>query len=98
MPSLIGKMLYTFYKMKKGSELVESDKSKDDVQRVNTNMIDCCILMNFKVSRYELKALNQRIDAMKNEFSDLQVANKNSRDKEDLANVKELIAKIDKVL
>lgn len=61
-------------------------------------MSDCCIPVNIQVRRNELKALNQKIDAMKKEFRDLQIANKNSGDKGDSADVKELIAKIDKVL
>lgn len=61
-------------------------------------MSDCCIPVNIQVRRNELKALNQKIDAMKKEFRDLQIANKNSADKGDSADVKELIAKIDKVL
>jgi hypothetical protein len=61
-------------------------------------MSDCCIPVNIQVRRNELKALNQKIDAMKKEFRDLQIANKNSGDKGDSSDVKELIAKIDKVL
>lgn len=61
-------------------------------------MSGCCLPVNIQVRRNELKALNQKIDAMKKEFRDLQIANKNSGDKGDAADVKELIAKIDKVL
>lgn len=76
----------------------ESDKAKAEVQQVKTEMAECCIPVNIQVRRNELKALSQKIESMKKEFRDMQIANKNSGDKSDSQDIKELIAKIDKVL
>ena len=76
----------------------ESDEAKAAVQQVKKEMADCCIPVNIQVRRNELKALNAKIDLMKKEFRDLQIANKNTADKTDSQDIKELIAKIDKVL
>ena len=61
-------------------------------------MAECCIPVNIQVRRNEIKALFQRLEGMKKEFRDLQIANKNSGDKTESQDIKELIAKIDKVL
>lgn len=68
------------------------------MEQVKTEMSDCCIPVNIQVRRNEIKALFQRLEGMKKEFRDLQIANKNSGEKTESQDIKELIAKIDKVL
>ena len=62
---------------------------------IKKEMADCTIPVNVAMRRKELKGLIGKIDGMKKEFSDLKIAYKNSQDKSDTQDIKDLIAKID---
>lgn len=65
---------------------------------IKKNMADCTIPVNITMRRKELKVLTGKLDGMKKEFSDLQIAYKNSSDKSDTQDIRDLISQIDKLL
>lgn len=65
---------------------------------IKKEMADCTIPVNITMRRKELKGLTGKIDGMKKEFNDLKIAYKNSQDKSDTQDIKDLISKIDQIL